>query len=92
MGIFNWMVKPVAKYRLNTIRIATRNYYDSIVRHCCGVTKVSDDIAFIVHRSGVFGGPVVERIRKPETVILSDRDDYVIVMDGYVYELKKEMR
>ena len=90
--MFGWLSKPVARYRLNTIRIATRNYYESIVRHCCRVTRANNDLSFVVHRSGVFGGPVVEQIHKPNVVELSDNDNCVIVKDGYVYELKKETR
>lgn len=91
-SLFDWIRKPLVKYRLNTVLINTRNYYDAIVRHCCGVTKVNKDIAFAIYRVGVFKGPVVEQIRKPDNIELSEKNDCVIVKDGYVYELKKETR
>ena len=44
------------------------------------------------HRVGIFGGPVVEQITRPECVSLSETDRCVIVKDGYVYELTKNER
>ena len=79
----------LACWRYKNIKIATRNYYDGIVEHFCRVTKAKPDLAFIIRREGTLGGPVIDQIVKPPTVTLSDADNFVVIKDGYVYELTK---
>lgn len=69
----------------------TGRYFDGIVHNCCRVSANNNDLAFAIHRVGVFGGPVIEQIARPENVSLSETDDCVIVKDGQVYQLKREV-
>ena len=79
----------LAVYRANTIKITTRNYYDGLLEHFCRATKAKDDMAFVIRREGIMGGPVIDQIVKPSNVTLSETDNFVVIKDGYVYELKK---
>lgn len=67
-------------------------YYEGAVHNCARVSAVNKTLAFAVHRVGVFGGPVIERIERPNIVELSETDRCVIVKDGLAYELKREIR
>lgn len=80
--------------RMRAIRVKgeVNAYYHGIVHNCARVSAVNKSLAFAVHRVGVFGGPVVEQITRPECVSLSETDKCVIVKDGYVYELRREER
>lgn len=65
--------------------------FDGAVHNCCKVSSNNHQLAFVIHRS-VKGYPRVESLRRPDIVQLSERDDCVIVKDGYVYELRRETR
>lgn len=67
-------------------------YYYGTVHNCARVSAVNKTLSFAVHRVGIFGGPVVEQITRPDIVQLSEVDKCVIVKDGMVYELKREAR
>ena len=67
-------------------------YYHGMVHNCARVSAANRSLSFAVHRVGVFGGPLVEQITRPECVSLSETDRCVIVKDGMVYELKREER
>ena len=80
----------IAFYRGKSIKSNPGRYFDGIVHNCCKVSAANNDLAFAIHRVGVFGGPVIEQIPRPDAVQLSEEDDCVIVKDGYVYYLKRE--
>ena len=79
-----------AYYRAKSMKANTGRYFDGIVHNCCRVSANNNDLAFAIHRVGVFGGPVIEQIQRPENVSLSETDDCVIVKDGFVYHLTRE--
>ena len=80
--------------RMRAVRMKSEvnAYYYGTVHNCARVSAVNKSLSFAVHRVGIFGGPVVEQITRPECVSLSETDRCVIVKDGYVYELRKEER
>ena len=84
------MKRIIAFYRGKSIKSNTGRYFDGIVHNCCKVSAANNDLAFAIHRVGVFGGPVIEQIARPDDVKLSESDDCVIVKDGFVYHLTKE--
>ena len=69
---------------------SNRDTRDGIVHNCCRVSAANKELAFVVHRVGVFGGPVIEQIARPENVQISETDDCVVVKDGRVYQLTWE--
>lgn len=75
--------------RARRIAQCARDYYDSVVYHCCGVSRANNDLAFLVYRVGIFGGPVIEQIDRPDDVVIGEFDNMVVVKDGFSYELKK---
>lgn len=79
-----------AYYRAKSLKANTGRYFDGIVHNCCRLSAANNTLAFAIHRVGVFGGPVIEQITRPDSVQLSETDDCVIVKDGQVYQLKKE--
>lgn len=74
------------------IRKNAELYYDSMVRHCAKLSRHDHSFAFIVHRVGAFGGPDIDQIERPKTVELTETDNCVVIKDGLVYELKREIR
>ena len=77
--------------RAKAIKREAEMYFYAQVHHCCRVSANNHDIAFIVERVGIFGGPKVQQIDKPKIVVLSEINNFVIVKDGYVYELTKRV-
>ena len=84
------MKRIVAYYRSKALKANSGRYFNGIVHNCCRVSAANNELAFVVHRVGVFGGPVIEQIARPENVQISETDDCVVVKDGYVYHLTKE--
>ena len=80
--------------RMRAVRIKSEvnAYYHGTVHNCARVSAVNNTLSFAVHRVGIFGGPEVEQITRPDIVQLSEIDKCVIVKDGMVYELKREAR
>ena len=81
-----------AYHRARRIKSETELKFAGTVHNCARVSAVNKSLAFAVHRVGVFGGPVIEQIDRPKVVSLTENDRCVIVSDGYVYELKSEIR
>lgn len=86
------MRKLYAIWRAKNLKADTQRRYEATAYHCAKVSKLNHDLAFAVHKVGIFGGPEVEQISRPDAVCLSEKDDCVIVKDGFVYQLKKEER
>lgn len=85
------MIKQlISRWRAVNIRANAGRYFDGVVHNCCRVSASNHKLAFVVRRTGVFGGPVIELIDRPDNVQLSEYDDCVVIKDGKVYELKKE--
>lgn len=84
------MRKILAYYRGKALKANSGRYFDGIVHNCCRISAANNALAFAIHRVGVFGGPVIEQIERPDPVKLSESDDCVIVKDGFVYHLTKE--
>ena len=81
-----------AYYKAKYLGMEADAYFDGVVHNCCRVSAANNSLAFAIHRVGPFGGPVVEQIQRPNDVLLHEKGDYVVVKDGYVYELRKEER
>ena len=79
------LVRKIAR----AVRIANeaKANFDSAVCACAKVTRNNKDLAFVVMRVGAFGGPLIKQICRPDVVILSSENNYVVVTDGKVYEL-----
>ena len=75
--------------RARRIAQCARDYYDAVVHHCCGVSNANNELAFIVERVGIFGGPVITQITRPDEVRIGEFEGVVIIKDGFLYELKK---
>lgn len=83
------MNRIYAYYRAKSLRANADRYYDAMVHNCARVSASNKDLAFAVHHRGIFGGPVIEQITRPEIVQLSETDNCVIVKEGMVYELTR---
>lgn len=75
--------------RARRIAQCARDYYDSVIYHCCGVSRANNDLAFLIERVGIFGGPVITQITRPDQVTIGEFENVVVVKDGFLYELKK---
>lgn len=82
--------KLLAKKRLCYLKREASFKFAGVVHNCCNVSSNNHNLAFIVRRS-VLGYPMVEQIKRPYDVMLHEEGDYVIVKDGYVYELSKRV-
>lgn len=82
----------IVKMRAVRIKSEVNAYYYGTVHNCARVSAVNKTLSFAVHRVGIFGGPVVEQITRPDIIQLSETDKCVIVKDGYIFELRKEER
>jgi hypothetical protein len=81
----------LAKKRAKAIKQNAKLYFNSQVHHCCRVSANNHEIAYLVHRVGIFGGPKVELIDRPNEVCIYDTDNFVVIRDGHVYELTKRV-
>ena len=89
----NKLLKILRVYRrARSIAAEANLYFNGTVHNCARVSAVNKSLAFAVHRVGIFGGPVIEQIDRPKVVSLTEHDRCVIVRDGYVFELKSEIR
>ena len=75
--------------RARRIAQCARDYYDAVVHHCCGVSRANNDLAFLIERVGIFGGPVITQITRPDEVTIGEFENIMVVKDGFSYELKK---
>lgn len=75
--------------RARRIAQCARDYYDAVVHHCCGVSRANNDLAFLIERVGIFGGPVITQIPRPDEVTIGEFENIMVVKDGFSYELKK---
>ena len=78
----------LAKKRLCYLKREAAYKFSGVVHSCCIVSSNNHDLAFVIRRS-VLGYPMVEQIKRPNDVMLHEGGDYVIVKDGYVFELTK---
>ena len=85
----NFVSRGLARWRLDSIRIKTHDNFVDTVKACRLLSSDDDPYIYIIHREGVFGGPVVHKELKPDIVTLSESDKCVVVKDGYSYELVK---
>lgn len=83
--------KCLAVKRAKAIKREAEMYFHAQVHHCCRVSANNHDIAFLVERVGVFGGPKVMQIVRPQNVLVCEGDDCVIIKDGYAYELTRRV-
>lgn len=85
--------KVKALWRLRRIKSDMPAIFNNAVYHCAKVSALNHTLSFIVHKVGVFGGPMVEQIPRPETIQISesDIDQYIIIRDGFIYKLTKEI-
>ncbi len=90
MSIVTRARKFMAKKRAVYLKREALAKFAGVVHNCCNVSANNHDLAFVIKRS-VFGYPMVEQIKRPGDVMLHEDGDYVIVKDGYVYELTKRV-
>lgn len=83
--------KVLIRKRANAIKREAELYFNGQVHHCSRTSANNHDIAFIISKVGIFGGPKVELISRPNDVVLSEYDNCVVVKDGYVYKLTKRL-
>ena len=87
-------IRRATLVRMRAIRIKSEvnAFYYGTVHNCARVSAVNKTLSFAVHRVGIFGGPLVEQITRPDIIQLSETDKCVIVKDGYIFEMRKEER
>ena len=81
----SWVVKSRAK---SLYEAASRDF-NLAVYSCVNISRVNNRLCFAVKHEGLFGGPSIMAIDRPDMVCLSDRFNGVIVKDGRIYELVK---
>ena len=79
-------------FRAKRLKDETALKFDGVVHNCCKISENNPKLAFIVYRIGVFGHPMVEQITRPNDVKISEDDNFVVVKDGYAYELRRAAR
>ena len=82
--------KSRERRRIDYLRADCKRVFNGVVHNCCKVTANNHKVAFAIRRS-VFGFPMVEQIDRPNDVMLHEKGDWVVVKDGYVYELTKRV-
>ena len=87
----SWTRRIALAYRAGRIRAESARYFAGVVHNCARVSANNKSIAFVVHHAGIFGGPRAQQIDKPREVALSEFDNCVVVREGYVYELTKQI-
>ena len=83
--------RMLAIKRAKAIKREAEMYFHAQVHHCCRVSANNHDIAFLIERVGIFGGPKAEIIPRPNEILLCESDNWVVVKDGYVYELTRRV-
>ena len=84
------MRKLRAIWRLRLIKADAQRYYEATAYHLAKASRINHDLSYEVHKVGIFGGPRIEPIRRPEDVRLYEKGDYVVIKDGCIYRLTKE--
>lgn len=77
------------RIRAKEIARRARTYFDDVIEDCAGVSEANKSISFVVKRVGIFGGPKVIIIERPEIVTLNEKSNCVVIKDGYIYNLVK---
>ena len=90
INIMDAIKKVRNRKKLEYLKAEVRRKFDGVVHNCCKVSANNHKIAFVIYRS-VLGYPMLEQIDWRDNVVLSDKDNCVIVKDGYVYELTKRV-
>lgn len=75
------------KYRIRSIKTKSDFYYTDILRCCSALSASNHNFAYRVYRIGIFSGTKVEQIKRPNNIVLSEIDSYVIVRDGKIWSL-----
>lgn len=86
------MRKIKSLWRLRLIKADAERYYEATAYHCAKVSAMNRNLAFAVYKVGIFGGPKVEQIARPDNVMLSENDGCVIIKDGFIYRLNREVK
>lgn len=73
--------------RAKRITDKARIYYDSAVYNCACISKTNHSLCFIVKRIGPFGSPEITAVPRPDVVLISETNNFVVAKDGIVYEL-----
>lgn len=77
--------------RARRIKISAEEHYNTAVYSCARVSRTNNNLCFIIRRAGVFGGPLIEPIKRPEIVVVTENDNCIIIKDGSIYELHKRV-
>lgn len=86
----NILRKLTAIYKAQNIRAECERKYEGILHNCCCVSNANKALSFMIIRKGPFKNPVLMQIDRPENVLLQEKEPYVIIKDGYCYEMRKE--
>ena len=74
--------------RAKRVSDLARNAFWTAVYGCEMVSRYNNELAFIVRPVNAFGFPGIEKIARPDFVIMSE-ETHIVVKDGYYYELNK---
>lgn len=78
-----------AKSRAKNISGIAKLRFNTAVCSCADVSKVNHSLCFSIEHAGVFGGPTITLLKRPDCLCLTECFDGVIVRDGLIYELTK---
>lgn len=85
-----WLIRALkARRRAGRVAGKGRDAFAAAVYGCQLVSHYNTGIAFVIRHVGAFGCPEIKAISRPDDVTISERDDYVVVRDGFIYELNK---
>lgn len=80
----------IALYRVHNIRTDAERRFEGIMHNCCCVSKENNSLSFAIEKTGPFKHPTLSQIQRPDTVVLEEGKDCVIVKDGYCFRMEKE--
>ena len=79
----------ILRQRAKDLYKAGRRAFDTAVYGCADVSRLNHIYCFAVKRVGLFGGPAILLMDRPDIVCLSEEFNGVIIKDGIVYEMCK---
>jgi len=79
-----------AMWRAKCAKADAQRFYEATAYHLAKASRINHDLSYVVHKVGIFGGPHIEPINRPEDVMLHEKADCVVIKDGFIYRLTKE--
>jgi len=86
------MKKIKALWRLSCAKSDAQRFYEATAYHLAKASAVNHDLAYALHKVGIFGGPRIEILdrRYLDDVVLHEKENCVIIKDGFIYRLTRE--